>query len=113
MILRMLEIQELYVWEADDKDWSQNAEGIKTVFSRLKRTLFPPQTWEENGGVSYSPNVAYLAYWGLGGGGAVVDQGFFPYFPPLKPRYILWSSVSYSLKNTVYSFWQRGQVERR
>ena len=29
---------------------------------------FPhPQIWEENGGVSYSPNVAYLAHRGLGG----------------------------------------------
>ena len=44
---------------------------------------FPPQIWEENGGVSYSPNVAYL------GGGVVVEQGFFPYFPPLKSRCIL------------------------
>ena len=35
---------------------------------------------------------------GLCGGGA----GFFPYFPPLKPRYVLWSGVSYSPKNTVH-----------
>ena len=21
---------------------------------------FPPQTWEENGGASYSPNIAYI-----------------------------------------------------
>ena len=27
---------------------------------------FPPQIWEENGGASYSPNVAYLAHWGGG-----------------------------------------------
>ena len=25
------------------------------------KTHFPPQIWEENGGVSYSLNVAYLA----------------------------------------------------
>ena len=31
-----------------------------------------------------------------------MEQGFFPYFPPLKPRYILWSGASYSLKNMVY-----------
>ena len=31
-----------------------------------------PQIWEENGGASYSPNVAYLA---RGGGGAVVEWG--------------------------------------
>ena len=30
-----------------------------------------------------------------------MEQGFFPYFPPLKPKCVLWSSVSYSLKNTV------------
>ena len=34
--------------------------------------------WEENGGTSYSPNVAYLAHWGVGVGGGV---GFsFPIF---------------------------------
>ena len=29
---------------------------------------------------------------------------FLPYFPPLKPRYVLWSGASYSPKNTVYYF---------
>ena len=46
------------------------------------------QIWEENGGVSYSLNVAYLAHLGRGEGSGV---GFFPYFPPLKPRCVLWS----------------------
>ena len=55
-----------------------------------------PQIGEENGGTSYSPNVAYLAEGG-GGGGA----GFFSYFPPLKPGHVLWSHASYSPKNTV------------
>ena len=32
----------------------------------------------------------------------MVERVFSPYFPPLKPRYVLWSHVSYSLKNTVY-----------
>ena len=32
---------------------------------------------------------------------AAVEWAFFPYFPPLKPRYILWSGASYSLKNKV------------
>ena len=64
-----------------------------------------PPIWEENGGTSYSLNVAYLAHWGGGVGRAVaVEQGFFSYFPPLKPRCVLWSSVSYSLKNTVSPF---------
>ena len=40
----------------------------------------PPQIWEENGGVSYSPNVAYLAGWGWGWGGA----GFFFLFSSTK-----------------------------
>ena len=44
----------------------------------------PPKIWEENGGASYSPNVAYLGW-----GPAAVEQGFFSYFPPLKPRCIL------------------------
>ena len=54
----------------------------------------PHQNWEENGGVSYSPNVAYLARWGGGSGGA----GGFSYFSPLKPRCVLWSGVSYSCR---------------
>ena len=33
--------------------------GLSTVFFRLLDALFP-QIWEENGGVSYSPNVAYI-----------------------------------------------------
>ena len=32
-----------------------------------------------------------------------VVGSFFPYFPPLKPRCVLWSRVSYSLENTVVS----------
>ena len=67
-----------------------------TVFWTVRRT---PLFWEENGDVSYNPNVAYLTR--LGGGG----QGFFvlfiSYFPPLKPRYILWSGASHSPKHTV------------
>ena len=31
------------------------------------------QIWEENGSVSYSPNVAYLAHWGWEG--AAVEWG--------------------------------------
>ena len=37
---------------------------------------------------------------GVGSGEAGL---FSPYYPPLKPRCILWSGVSYSLKNTVIS----------
>ena len=45
---------------------------------------------------------------GAGGGGGEGEEGsggrvfFFPYFPPLKPRYVIWSGVSYSPKNTVF-----------
>ena len=56
-----------------------------------------PQIWEENGGASYSTNAAYQAHWERGGG-----AGFFSYFPSLKPRYVLWSGVSYTPKNTVH-----------
>ena len=38
---------------------------------------FPQKIWEENGGVSYSPNVAYLACWWGAGGGAAVEWVFF------------------------------------
>ena len=33
-----------------------------------------PPIWEENGGASYSPNVAYLACWGWGSGGGAGSQ---------------------------------------
>ena len=71
--------------------------NIYRIFRTIRCTS-PPQIWEENGGASYSPNVAYLARWG---GGKAVEQGFFPYFPPLKRMCVLWSSASYSLKNMV------------
>ena len=61
---------------------------------------FPHQIWEEKLGASYSLNVAYLAHGG--GGRVVVERGFSPpYFPSLKPRYVLWFGVSYSPKNMV------------
>ena len=65
-----------------------------------------------NGGASYSPNVDDLTHGGGAGGGSGVGHRrqeqdhifcfkiFFSYFP-LKPRSILWSGASYSLKNTV------------
>ena len=37
-------------------------------FSDYKTHFMPPKIWEENGGASYSPNVAYLARGGVGGG---------------------------------------------
>ena len=70
------------------------------IFQTIRCT---PQIWEENGGASYSPNVAYLAHWD--GRGAALERGYFSYFLPLKPRCVLWSGVLYSLKNTVlYDF---------
>ena len=71
-----------------------------TVFFGLQDA--PPEIWEENGGASYNPNVGYLAcHRGPGGGGG--GAGFFCFFlfSPPKPRYVLWSGVSYSLKNMV------------
>ena len=80
---------------------------LRCVISPEKYLVFwtircTPQIWEENGGVSYSLNVAYLALWSWGGAGGS-GAGFSPYFPPLKPRCVLWSSESYSLKNMVIS----------
>ena len=72
-----------------------------------------PQIWEEKGGTSYSPNVAYLARGGgrgwrwsrVTGGRSRTTffclKFFFSYFPPLKLRCILWSGVSHSPKNMV------------
>ena len=62
----------------------------------------PPQIWEENLDVSCSLNVVYLACWV--GGGQQWSGFFSPYFPPLKPRYVLWSGVSYSPKNSVFQY---------
>ena len=48
------------------------------------KTHFPPTTTkigEENGGASYSPNVAYLAHWGRGGKS---EAGFFLLFSSSK-----------------------------
>ena len=66
-------------------------------FQTIRHT--PLQIWNENGGASYSPNVAYLA----GGveGVLVVERDFVSYFRPLKPRHVLWSGGSYGLKNAV------------
>ena len=64
---------------------------------------FSPQIWEENGGASYSPNVAYLAV-GRGGGVHGGAGFFFSCSPPLKPRCILWPSVSSSPKNRVFIY---------
>ena len=64
------------------------------IFQTIRRT---PQMWGGNGGASYSPNVADLVW----GRGTAVERVFLSYFPPLKPRYVLWSGASYGLKNTV------------
>ena len=90
-------------------------------FSDYKMHSSPTQIWEENGGASYSPKVAYLARWGEDGGcgggersqeaGAgphILLQKFFSYFPPLKPRCVLWSSASHNLKNMVLTYVQSG-----
>ena len=37
-----------------------------TCIFRTIRLTSPPPSLEGNGGASYSPNVAYLACWGLG-----------------------------------------------
>ena len=47
------------------------------IFWTIRRiSPAPPPIWEENEGVSYSLNVAYLA----GGGAAAVEWFFFPIF---------------------------------
>ena len=62
--------------------------------------MHPPshQIWEENGGASYSLNVAYLAHYRISALKDVIKyfttffaSNFFPYFPPVKPRCALWS----------------------
>ena len=69
---------------------------LNTVFFGLWDAL-PPQIWEENGGASYNPNIAYiyigeiLCYLLLNILLHFLLQNFFSYFPPLKPRCVLWS----------------------
>ena len=78
-------------------------------FSDDKMHFFP-KIWEENGGAPHGANVAYLAHLGVGGGGSGAGsqeagagphfllQNLFSYFPPLKPRCVLWSGALYSPK---------------
>ena len=77
--------------------------------------MHPPKFGRKMGVHLYSANVAYLAR--CGGVGGVGNDGAgskeaeagphfllqkcFSCFPPLKPRHILWSGGSYSLKNTL------------
>ena len=76
--------------------------NIYCIFWTIRCT---PPIWEENGGASYSPNVDYLGRWGAERGGSRgVGFFFFPYFPPLKPRYVLWSGVSYNPKNMINKY---------
>ena len=65
---------------------------------------FSPPNLGGNGGASYNLNVAYLARYRISALKDVINilphflfQNFFSYFPPLKPRCVLWS------KNMVYS----------
>ena len=44
----------------------------------------PPQIWEETGGASYRPNIAYLAHWGEGSSGGVGSQEAGAGLPLLK-----------------------------
>ena len=66
----------------------------------------PPQIWEENGGASYSPNVAYiyigeiLYYLLLNILPHFLLQIFFSYFP-LKPRCVLLSE-KYGISDSQY-----------
>ena len=54
--------------------------GTYHIFQTIRHSFLPLAIWEENGGASYSQNVAYLAHWGRGG--AVVEWVifFFPIF---------------------------------
>ena len=68
----------------------------------IRQTFPPPQIWEENGGASYSPNVAYLACYRIS-----VLKDVIKYFTTFFASnfFFLFSSsktcVSYGLKNTV------------
>ena len=92
-------------------EWVPIENKVITIFFWTIRCT--PQIWEENWGASYSLNVAYLVV-GVGGASGAESQEawaglhfllkiFFSYFPPLKPRCVLWFSASYSLKNMVNS----------
>ena len=72
---------------------------------------FPPQIWEENRGASYSPNVAYLVCYRISALKDVIKyfttffaSNFFNfYFPPLKPRCILWFEKYRPSQTTLYN----------
>ena len=74
------------------------------IFWIIRHTS-PCQIWEENGGVSYSLNVAYLACWGrlfmlLNILPHFLLQNFFSCFRPLKPTCVLWSEKYGTWKGT-------------
>ena len=78
---------------------------VVTIFLDYK-THFFSQFWEENEGASYSPNVAYLARYRISAFKDVIKyfteffaSKFSPYFPPLKPRFVLWSKNMVRLRN--------------
>ena len=72
---------------------------VYSIFQTIRHTPIFLQNLGEKS-VSYTQNVAYLARWGGGGGrgGWRWSRFFSPYFPPLKPRCVLWSGASYSPK---------------
>ena len=54
-------------WGLGPGKWEQTTSIYLPYFLDYK-THVPPQIGEENGCASYSPNVAYLAHWAVGGG---------------------------------------------
>ena len=67
-------------------------------FSDYKMHIFPPNLGGKWGCVFWS-KCSLPGSRGVRWGG--VEWGFISCFPPLKPRYILWSGASYSPKTTV------------
>ena len=84
-------------------NWIDPRIHVTDILYFLDYKVHPPPIWEEKGAASYSLNVACLACWGRGQQWSGFFF-FFPYFPPVKPRCVLWSGASYSPKNTVYFF---------
>ena len=85
---------QLYIFKPPWKELVRNV-GLPYVLDY--KTHSPHQIWEENGGVSYSLNVAYLAHCRVGGELFMLlnilphflFQNVFSYFPPLKSRCVL------------------------
>ena len=91
--------------------WYCQTDSDLPHFSDCMTHFHPPHLGGKWGCVLYSEcSLSGSQGWGSGAGSQEAGAGprffaskfFFPYFLPLKPRCVLWSATTCSLKNTVF-----------